>query len=92
MTSLNNFTLKEYEKYLEVTKLKYPCLGFEVLDNEILPDRFAIIRHDVDMSPHRALEIARIEARHGVRALYTILLNEKFYNPFEINLLDQHNL
>ena len=86
MTSLNNFTLKEYEKYLEVTKLKYPCLGFEVLDNEILPDRFAIIRHDVDMSPHRALEIARIEARHGVRALYTILLNEKFYNPFEITI------
>lgn len=78
--------MAEYEKYLEVTKSKYPCLGFEVLDCEILPDRFAIIRHDVDMSPYCAVEIARIEARHGVRATYTIILNEKFYNPFEISV------
>ncbi|WP_108468426.1 polysaccharide deacetylase family protein [Polynucleobacter difficilis] len=86
MTVLNNFTLTEYEKYLKATKAKYPCVGFEVLDYEILPDRFAIIRHDVDMSPYCAIEIARIEARHGVRATYTIILNEKFYNPFEISV------
>jgi hypothetical protein len=74
-------TLSNYRSLLESTLISYPCLGFEVL--EAPPPRFAIIRHDIDMSPTQALALARIESDLGVRATYTILLTGDFYSPFE---------
>ena len=76
-------TLKNYSDFAKRTAQAYPCVGFEVLDARTLPERFAILRHDIDMSPQQALEIARIEAGLGIRATYTVLLTGEFYNPFE---------
>jgi hypothetical protein len=35
------------------------------------------------MSPAFALDLARVEARCGVRSTYTVLLSGEYYNPFE---------
>ncbi|MBU5636083.1 hypothetical protein KOM00_04995 [Geomonas sp. Red69] len=79
-----SFTLREYEKLLKHTSRNYRCVGFEVLDDpDSLPERFAIIRHDIDISPKAALDLARIEAENNIRATYTILLTGEFYSPFE---------
>jgi hypothetical protein len=78
-----SFTLSEYARLIGLTAASYPCVGFEVLDCAPPSERFAIIRHDIDMSPVNALALARIEAKLGVRATYTILLSGEFYNPFE---------
>lgn len=75
------FTLAEYRRLISATSLKYPCVGFEVLESPL--PTFAILRHDVDMSPLRALELAKIESELGVRATYTVLLTGEFYSPFE---------
>ena len=81
---ITELTLSSYQLLLESTLTRYPCLGFEVLDAPPAPPaRFAIIRHDIDMSPTQALALARIEANLGVRATYTILLTGDFYSPFE---------
>ena len=40
-------------------------------------------RHDVDISVHRALALARIEADLGVRATYFFTLHSSFYNLLE---------
>lgn len=77
------FTLSEYSRLLGLTTGQYPCAGFEVLDSPSPPARFAIIRHDIDISPAQALALARIEAELGVRATYSILLSGEFYSPFE---------
>lgn len=78
------FTQKEYRRLLRLTAERYACLGFEILESTFpSPHRFAIIRHDIDMSPTQALAIAQIEADLGVRATYTILLTGEFYSPFE---------
>lgn len=40
-----------------------------------------ILRHDVDVSLDLALQLARVEAEHGVSSTYFILLYNEFYNP-----------
>jgi hypothetical protein len=40
-------------------------------------------RHDVDMSVHRALSLARLEQDRGVTATYFIRLHAECYNAFE---------
>lgn len=78
-----DMTLESYRRFVARTAEAYPCLGFEVLDAPTLPERFAILRHDIDMSPQQALETAQIEVDLGIRATYTVLLTGEFYSPFE---------
>ena len=40
-------------------------------------------RHDIDISAHRALRLAKIEAEHNVRTTYFFLLGSEFYNCHE---------
>ena len=87
-SEVNNFTLNEYRFLLNKTKSKYPLKGFEVLDNYSLEKKFALIRHDIDMSIDKALELAKIESDLGIRATYTILMTDIFYNPLEQNNRD----
>ena len=42
-----------------------------------------LLRHDVDLSPERALEVARIEADLDVRATYFFLCSAPLYNLFD---------
>jgi hypothetical protein len=44
-------------------------------------DKFLLLRHDIDSSPHYALEMAKLEHTLGVRASYYVLLHSPFYNP-----------
>jgi len=85
MSRTTGFTIEDYRVLLAATAQVYPCVGFEVLDGDTLPARFAIVRHDIDMSPGRALELARVEYLLGVRATYTVLLTGDFYSPLEEN-------
>lgn len=77
------FTESDYRQFVKKTSQKYPCVGFGVLNGQELPGRLAILRHDIDFSPARALALAKIEAEEGVRASYTILLSGEYYSPFE---------
>lgn len=45
-------------------------------------------RHDVDVSPHRALRLAQFEAERGLRATYFFLLHGIFYNCLEPSIRD----
>jgi hypothetical protein len=46
-------------------------------------ERFCILRHDVDLSPRRAMEMAEWELEAGVQSTYFFLLNGPFYNLLE---------
>ena len=43
--------------------------------------RCAILRHDIDNSLERAVELAELEAEGGARSTYFVLLRTDFYNP-----------
>ena len=47
-----------------------------------LPEKFFIVRHDIDFSPAAALAMAELEAAAGVRATYFLLLSGELYNLF----------
>lgn len=42
----------------------------DYLATDDLPERFVVLRHDVDRRPERALRMARLEADHGARSTY----------------------
>src|ERR1051326_9091860 len=43
-------------------------------------------RHDIDVSPHRALALAEIERSVGVCATYFVWLHSRFYNALEAEI------
>lgn len=45
-------------------------------------------RHDIDVSPHRALRLAHLECERGLKATYFFLLHSEFYNCMEAGTRD----
>lgn len=45
-------------------------------------DRCVILRHDVDNDLQKALEMAELEYRNGIRSTYFVLLTSNFYNLY----------
>ena len=72
MFTLKNldFTSYKFLQLCEAISGTYPTVTMaEYLSNH-RPDRFIIMRHDVDRIPERALETARIEHELGIRSTY----------------------
>jgi hypothetical protein len=46
-----------------------------------LPDRFVVLRHDVDRKPRNALAMARVEAEHGIESTYYVRTIDKTFRP-----------
>ena len=68
----NNFTISTYKQLLqELQKTRYSFLTLEQYCNmENLPERFIILRHDVDRKPGNALKIAKTENELKIKASY----------------------
>jgi hypothetical protein len=60
----------------------------EYLRSDELPDRFVVMRHDVDRKPENAVDLARIEMRHGVSATYYFRTIEKTFDPAAIRRIE----
>lgn len=78
----DKLTMQVYEDLLSLTNDRYRCIGY----NDIFglgEEKVAVIRHDIDISPTKALEIAKIEENCGVKTTYTVLLTGEFYSPLE---------
>lgn len=84
----DDFTYRHFEELLVEAKKKY---RFSFYDSNILtcPDPIILWRHDVDISMHEALELAKIENRLGVKATYFLLMHSEFYNLFEKSISDK---
>lgn len=65
---------------LRLAKLRYRFATYSAFQEE---GPLVLWRHDVDMSMHRALRLAEIEAEEGVTATYFVLLHSDFYNLLE---------
>jgi len=70
-----DFTLHTYRRLLLALKdARYNFLTFESYcrqkENKTLPERFVILRHDVDTKAYNALRIAKIEKELGIKSSY----------------------
>ena len=74
------FTYKSYQELIELLKKN----NYNVCDyyNYKKYDKCVILRHDVDLSLEKALEMAKFENSLGVYSTYYILLSTNFYNIF----------
>lgn len=86
---VDRLTYANYRTLLDQTIASYPIVGFDVVINpELANSHFALLRHDIDLSPQSALPIAELEAARGVRSTYMVLLTSEFYNAFERRNVD----
>ncbi len=73
------FTEEKYITLLDKAKCKYHFNGSDL--NKETPA--VCWRHDIDYSPHRALSMARYEAKRKLRCVYHILCSSRYYNILE---------
>lgn len=78
-----DFTFQAYEELLTAgLEAGYEHLTVrEYLSRDSFPDRFVIHRHDVDRKPENSLQMARIEAEHGVSSTYYFRTIDKTFKP-----------
>lgn len=85
-TPQQGFTEASYRELVRLARERYPFLSFR----EATTATAGILwRHDIDVSVHRALALARIEHDEGVRASYFVHLHSRFYNAFEDAIVDR---
>lgn len=87
-----DFTLKKYRELCSIiTDLDYSVITLEeYFTLRKLPEKFIILRHDVDDEPEYALTMAQLENVFNIKSTYYFRTVE---NVFKINLIEQiHNL
>lgn len=77
------FTFEAYKHLIKsLSETGYTITGY---DNYEGYEKVAILRHDIDMDIHKALEMARLEFELGVRSTYYVLLSSDLYNALSKN-------
>ncbi|NBI63098.1 hypothetical protein D3Z38_08510 [Clostridiales bacterium] len=72
------FTYHAYKDLIKRLRSKqYELVGYTDYESK---DQCAILRHDVDISIDKALELATLEHQENVKSTYFFLLNTDFYN------------
>ena len=72
------FDYKFYSMLLD--KFKKNGFSFSYFDN--LNDKCCILRHDIDVSPKLALDMAKLEYKLDVKSTYFFMVRSPFYNIF----------
>lgn len=83
MLSFDNcdFTIHKFRQLCEAIVGTYPTVTMaEYLDNQH-PDRFILMRHDVDRMPGNALQTAKIEHDLGIKATYYFRSIKSTFQP-----------
>ena len=81
-----DFTEDAYRALVKLARSRYEFRSFA----EALEMTSGVLwRHDIDMSVHRALALAKIEHEENVRATYFIHLHSTFYNALEAGIVSR---
>jgi hypothetical protein len=54
-----------------------------------LPERYIVLRHDIDFAPAYSLEMAKLEHAAGVGSTFFVLVDGQFYNPLQSEVVRQ---
>jgi peptidoglycan/xylan/chitin deacetylase (PgdA/CDA1 family) len=82
------FTHQWYRRFLQ----RLLAAGYEFRTfSDSIDDGDVLLRHDIDLSVDRAVEMARIEAEMGIESTYFVLLTSPLYNPLEADCREALN-
>lgn len=75
------FTWADYDKFLaEITKPRYRALPLKDFAADATTDKIVVgLRHDIDSHPEKALTMADLETRTGMRSSYFLLHSASYY-------------
>jgi hypothetical protein len=54
-----------------------------------LPERYIVLRHDIDFAPVYSLQMAELEHEAGVASTFFVLADGQFYNPLQKDVIAQ---
>ena len=54
-----------------------------------LPERYIVLRHDIDFAPVHSLQMAELEHEAGVASTFFVLVDGQFYNPLQREVVEQ---
>lgn len=54
-----------------------------------LPERYIVLRHDIDFAPAYSLRMAELEHEAGVASTFFVLVDGQFYNPLGKEVVEQ---
>lgn len=75
-----DFTIKKYKELCNAMKENYKVVSvLEYLLNP--PEKAVILRHDVDVDPNKALEMALLENKLGISATYYFRVIPQIFKP-----------
>ena len=84
----DDFTETNYANFLQKSLSNYDFIKYSEIDRS---ERFILLRHDVDFSLSRSLELAKIEYRNAISSTYFLDIHSKFYNVFELSQFEKIN-
>lgn len=58
-------------------------------DRPPLPERYIVLRHDIDFAPVYSLQMAELEHEAGVASTFFVLMDGQFYNPLQKEVIEQ---
>ncbi len=77
-----DFTFHKFRQLCSAVSTDYPILTMaEYLSGQELPEKFVIMRHDIDRKPKNALNIAKIEQEFRIKATYYFRVNSNVFRP-----------
>jgi hypothetical protein len=80
-----DFTRENYRRLLQIARKTWTFRRYTDFSKT---ERFLILRHDIDISPHAAVKMAQIERDEGAVATYYVNLHSEFYNLLEREISD----
>jgi len=75
---MNDFSYENYTNIIDTVNSKLPIVDFK--DVTVDTKKFCVIRHDIEFSVDRALELANVEYLFGINSTYTVQLRNNTYN------------
>ena len=60
-----------------------------LFDRSRLPERYIVLRHDIDFAPEYSLQMAELEHEAGVASTFFVLMDGQFYNPLSKEVIEQ---
>ncbi len=78
-----DFTVAKYQELCEtIVESEYTTLTFSrYFSSKTVPEKFIILRHDVDRKPENALEMAELENDLGITSTYYFRMKEDIFIP-----------
>lgn len=89
---LSRLSRQLYLEFLAKAKaLGYSFVRFEdfLPGRSPLPERYIVLRHDIDFAPVHSLQMAELEHEAGVASTFFVLVDGQFYDPLQKEVIEQ---